>query len=172
MGLLDWLLLVIVGASVGMGASRGFIGAVASMAGWVLGVWVAFSFGGEVARLVAGSDEPGGGLLLAAYGLCFVGVCILVGLVGWAARRLAHGIGLGLLDRALGAALGALRGAFVGCVLVVFAGFTRMPESPDWHLAPVTRWFVPGAGWLTRWLPDWAADRVDLGTSADAAASA
>ena len=163
MSALDWILLAVVGASAGMGAMRGFIGGVASIASWVLGMWAAFALGGDVARMVADTSEPGAAMLLAGYGLCFVAVSILVGLVGWAARRLAQGVGLGLVDRVLGIALGILRGAFVGCVLVVFAGFTRMPDSPGWHDAPVTRWFIPGARWLTAWLPDWAAERVDLG---------
>ncbi|GAB2512130.1 CvpA family protein [Lysobacter humi (ex Lee et al. 2017)] len=159
---LDWLLLVIVGGSSLAGLMRGFVGVIASIGAWLLGGWTSMSFGGSVAEMLAGSVAPGPSDLLFGYGLCFAGVAIAISSLAWFVRRLLAGAGLGAFDRGLGLALGALRGGFVACVLVLLLGFTSLPRQPRWQDSMLVPVFVPGARWLASWLPDWAADRIDL----------
>lgn len=159
---LDWLLLVIVGGSAVAGLLRGFVGVVASIAGWLLGGWAALTFGADVAAMFASDIEPDATDLLMGYALCFAGVAVAVGAVAWLVRRLLAGAGLGAVDRGLGLALGLLRGGFVASVLVLLLGFTGLPRQPRWQDSMLVPVFVPGARWLATWLPDWAATRLDL----------
>lgn len=167
---LDWVLIVVVAASALLGLMRGFVGVVASLAAWVLAVWAALRFGGPLAVLLAGGGAPGPGQLLAGYALGFIVVLLLVGVAGWLLRKLVRSVGLSGIDRVLGLLLGLLRGAVVACVLVLLMGLTAIPRTPDWQRSQVVPVFLPGALWLRGWLPDWVAQRVDLGVGAPAPA--
>ena len=61
----DLLLLAIIAVSVLFGLMRGFIGALASVAAWLLAGLAAFHFGAALALLLAGGDAPGPSQLLA-----------------------------------------------------------------------------------------------------------
>lgn len=163
---LDWILIAVLALSALSGLVRGFIGVVASLAAWLLAAWAALRFGGQVALLLARGGEPGPGQLLAGFGLSFIIVLVLVGLVGWMVRKLVHSVGLSGLDRLLGLVLGLLRGGVIACVLVLLAGLTAIPRGADWQRAQVVPIFIPGALWLRAWLPDWVAQRVELGGAA------
>jgi len=119
MGAVDWVLLAVVAVSALLGLMRGFVGVLASLVAWVLAGWAAFRFGAQLALMLAGDGEPGAGELLAGYALGFIGVMVVVGLVGWLVRKAVQSAGLSGLDRTLGLALGLARGAFVACALVL-----------------------------------------------------
>ncbi len=159
---IDWVLLAILLISALFGAMRGLVGVIASLAAWLLGGWAAFRFGGDVATLLAGGAAPGTGQLFAGYALSFLGVMIVVGLVGWLVRKLLHSVGLSGLDRTLGLVFGLVRGAFVACVLVLLLGFTSMPREPEWQASRLVPLVLPGAQWLRAWLPDWASQEIDF----------
>ena len=161
----DLLLLAIIAVSVLFGLMRGFIGALASIAAWVLAGWAAFRFGAALALLFAGGAVPGPTELLAGYALSFLGVLVFAGLVAWVLRKLVQTVGLSGVDRAMGAALGLARGGFVACLLVLLMGFTALPRDAGWQQSRVVPVLLPGALWLRGWLPGWAAARVDFGAS-------
>ena len=159
----DLLLLCVIGLSTLLGLMRGFIGVLASLLAWLLAAWAAFRFGARIAVLLAGGADPSAGQLFAGYGLSFLCVLLFVGIVGWAVRKLVHAVGLSGIDRMLGMVLGLVRGGFVACVLVLLMGFTTMPREPEWRQSQVVHAVLPGAQALRGLLPDWAAQRVDLG---------
>lgn len=161
----DMLLLAVIVVSMLFGLMRGFIGVLASLAAWLLAGWASFHFGARVALLLAGGGTPTSGQVIAGYGLSFLCVLLVVGLVGWVVRKLVHAIGLSGIDRTLGLALGLVRGGFVACMLVLLMGFTGMPQEPGWRQSQVVPVLLPGAQWLRGWLPDWAAQRVDFGST-------
>lgn len=169
MSTLDWVLLAIVTASAVFGLMRGFIGAVVSLVSWALSGWVAFRFGGQFAGWIAGGAPVTPGQLLAGYALSFLGVLLLVGLIGWIVRWLMKSAGLSGVDRALGLALGVVRGGLVACMLVLLLGLTSMPREAEWRGSSVVPLFVPGAQALSAWLPGWVAAQVDLSGSGTAA---
>ncbi|MEP6632613.1 MAG: CvpA family protein [Luteimonas sp.] len=159
----DLVLLAVIAVSALAGLMRGFIGVLASLVAWILGGWVAFRFGAHVAAWIAGNDRPSAGELFAGYGLSFIGVMVVVGLVAWAVRKLVSAVGLSSVDRALGLAIGIVRGGFVACLLVLLMGFTSMPRDNDWRQSRVVPVLLPGAQWLRGWLPEWAAGELDFG---------
>jgi membrane protein required for colicin V production len=162
MGAVDWVLLAIIGASALLGVMRGFIGVVVSLLAWLLGGWVAFRHGGDVAMMLASDGEPGATGLFAGYALAFIAVMVVVGVAGWLVRRLVQSAGLGGMDRMLGFVLGLVRGGFVACALVLLLALTSMPREPQWRTSQVVPVLVPGAQWLRAWLPDWVAAHVDF----------
>ena len=159
----DLLLLAVIGASTVLGLMRGLIGVLASIAAWLLAGWAGLRFGAPVSVLIAGGATPDAGQLAAGYGLSFIAVMVLVGLVGWLLRRFVRAIGLSGVDRALGGAFGLARGSLVACLMVLLMGFTAMPREPAWQQSQVVPVLLPGAQWLRAWLPGWAAQRVDFG---------
>ena len=167
MSAVDWLLLAIVVVSALFGLMRGFVGVLASLVAWVLAAWVAFHFGAQLGVLLAGAGEPSAGQVLAGYALSFLGVLVVVGLAGWVVRRIVHSIGLTGIDRLLGLLLGVVRGAFVACALVLLLGLTSMPREPSWRDSAVVPVFVPGAQWLSAWLPGWVAQQMQFGAGSD-----
>lgn len=159
----DWMLVGIVAVSAVFGLMRGFVGVVVSLVAWVLSGWAALNFGGDVGTWLAGSAEPGTTQVLGGYALCFLGVLLVVGLVGWLVRWAMKSAGLGGVDRVLGFALGLVRGGVVACALVLLFGLTSMPREPEWQASPVVPVLVPGASILRAWLPEWVAAQVDFG---------
>ena len=158
----DWVLLAIVVVSALFGLMRGFVGVAASLVAWVLAGWAAFHFGGGVALVLARDGQPSAGQLFAGHALSFLGVLLVVGVVGWLVRQAVHSVGLSGLDRVLGLALGTVRGGFVASALVLLLGLTSLPRDPAWQRSQVVPVFVPGAQWLRAWLPEWVAREVDF----------
>lgn len=159
----DIVLLAVVGVSALLGLMRGFIGVVASILAWLLAAWAAFRYGAEAAWLLSGGEPPTAAHLFGGYALSFLAVLLFVGLVGWGVRQLMKTVGLSGVDRALGLLLGVARGALVACVLVLLAGFTALPQDPDWRRSGTVRALLPGAAWLSGWLPEGARRELDLG---------
>ena len=162
----DLVLLAVIGLSMLFGLMRGFVGVVVSLVAWVLAAWASFHFGARIALVLAGGHgTPSTGQLFAGYGLSFLCVLLVVGVVGWLVRKLVKAVGLSGMDRVLGLALGALRGGFVACLLVLLMGFTAMPRESGWRDSQVVPVLLPGAQLLRGLLPPWAARRVDFGPS-------
>lgn len=166
--MIDLVLIAVIGASALFGLIRGFIGALASLLAWLLAAWVAFHYGAQVAVLLAEGGTPAATELFGGYALCFVGVMILVGLVGWLVRLLVKAVGLSGLDRLLGLALGLVRGVFIACVLILLMAFTNLPKEPSWQQSRVLPALLPGARWLSAWLPEWTVQELDFGNGAPA----
>lgn len=166
--MLDLILFALISVSALFGLVRGLIGVLASMAAWLLAGWAAFRFGGAVALQFADGPVATATELFGGYALCFLAALVFVGAVGWIVRRLVHGIGLSGVDRLLGGVLGALRGAFVACVLLLLLGFTHVPREAAWQRSRLVPVLLPGARWLGHWLPEWAARQADFGNGAPA----
>ena len=164
---IDWVLLGIVAVSALFGLMRGLIGVLASLAAWVLAGWAAFQFGAQVALMLASDGEPGAGQLFAGYALAFIGVMVVVGVVGWMLRKMAHSVGLSGVDRMLGFVVGVARGLVIACGLLLLLGLTDLPREPSWQDSRVVPLLAPGAEQMRAWLPDWVAAQVDLRGDAD-----
>lgn len=168
MTMIDIVLAAAIGVSALFGLMRGFIGALASLLAWLLAGWAAFHYGDTVAGWLAEGRTPDATELFGGYALCFIGVMIVVGLMGWLMRTLLKAIGLSPLDRVLGLALGVVRGAFVACVLILLMAFTHLPQQPAWQQSMLVPILSPAAQWLSVWLPEWTVQELDFGNSRQA----
>lgn len=160
---IDLVLGVLVLASALFGAMRGLVGVIASLVAWIGAGWFAFRHGAELAFWFSNDGQPGATELLGGYVVAFVGVLVLVGLVGWIVRKLVHAVGLSGVDRFLGLLLGLARGALIACIAIVVLAFSRLPQEPAWAESRAVAVLLPGAQWLARWLPDWAVQELDFG---------
>lgn len=159
---LDWVLLLIVGASALFGLLRGLIGIAMSLAAWLLAGLAAYLFGGEVGRSLVTDGQLGWGEYLGGYALSFFAVWIAVALVGLVVRRIAHSAGLSEVDRVFGFGLGLVRGVFLACVLLLMLGVTSIPGTAAWRESNGVTLLLPGAKWMRGWMPEWMRQRVDL----------
>ncbi|MEW5887922.1 MAG: CvpA family protein [Pseudomonadota bacterium] len=129
----DYMVLAVVGASVLLGAWRGLFSEVLALAAWIVAFVAARTFAGDAAPLLGAWIKEGALQYLVAFVVIFVGVILLAALLRLAVSKLLRAVGLGPLDRFLGAVFGVLRGAVVVLVAVLAAGFTALPQQAWWR---------------------------------------
>ena len=135
---LDWLLAILVAYSIIRAVMRGFFQEAFALGGLVLGFLLACWFYHPLAIDLKGLITSPQIAELAAFLLILAGTMILASLLGRVLRHTASAIGLGFVDRLLGAVFGLLRGALLGVVLLL-AVTAFLPSAPwieNSHLAP------------------------------------
>ena len=155
----DYGVLSVLGLSLLVGAFRGLMREMVSLAGWVGAFVLATVFSGIVAVHMPTSLGPlFSGVL--AFLLIFIGVLVASGLVGLVLSLLVRAAGLGFLDRMLGAVFGVLRGVVIILLVVLLAGLTPLPGEPFWKLAVLSGPFETAALALRPYLPEGVAQRL------------
>jgi len=165
----DVAVLIVVALSVLISLMRGVTREALSIASWVgaaLVAWYGFGYAQELARQTIETNW-----LADAAALALVLVVPLIGfklLAAMIADRLPGG-SIGVLDRVLGMAFGAARGAVIASVAYLGLTMALAPdEQPDWmREALVLPYVEEGAELLRRLMPETLAAR-----SRDAAAAA
>jgi membrane protein required for colicin V production len=163
MNWLDAAVGLIVTASVGVSVIRGAVRELLYLAGWVLAFLLSALYGPTVGEIML-PDLIGDPWVRALGGHVVTFLLVLIGTATTAGllSRLVHGVGLGLADRALGGAYGAVRGLVVVTMLVVLAGLTRLPQTQEWRTsasAPVLESLVLA---LKPYLPQAFAKRINF----------
>jgi membrane protein required for colicin V production len=156
----DYAVLTVIAASVLLGLWRGVVSEILALAAWMVAFLVARAQGSQVADWLTGQIAEPGMRLAAAYVLIFVGVLLVFAIARMIISLMLKAVGLGLLDRLLGAAFGVLRGVLVVWVAVLVAGMTPLPKTDWWRdamLAPPLETAVIAA---KPWLPAEAAKRI------------
>ena len=54
-------------------------------------------------------------------------------------------------------------GILVACMGLLVMAFSSLPQEPAWAGSRAVVVLLPGAQWMARWLPDWAAQELDFG---------
>jgi membrane protein required for colicin V production len=151
----DWIIGAVVLVSVLVGLLRGVTREIVSLAGWVLGLVLAFFFAEQVgATLPIEPPEIGtmiGGLLILA------GVLVLAALLGAVLRALLAAVRLSTLDRLLGGLFGLARALLVLGVAVLLAGGTPVPKAGWWKESMLLPWLEAGVAFATALSPEWIA---------------
>ena len=146
----DIVLLAILAISALVGIWRGFVSEVMSLVVWIGAFWLAFAFGPAAAAMFeAHVDAPTARWFL-GYATVFLAALVVGGLCTWLIGKL-------------------VRGAAVGCVLVLVMGFTPLPQEPAWRQSQLLPGFVRGADWLRTWLPEALATHLSFDPVAAAA---
>src|SRR5262245_23671050 len=102
----DYTAFAIVAFSVLLGLWRGFLREVISVIGWIVALWVAGRFA-PIAALWLPQDftTPLVRQLIAAI-LIFIVISLIAAIAGWMASQIVRAVGLGFVDRGLGAVFG------------------------------------------------------------------
>lgn len=126
----DYFIALMLGVSVGWGAYRGLVRTVFALAAWVLAALGAL-LGGPALFSASGAALP----LWVVSILVFLLLFVLTRLVGALLARGLSAIGLGGLDRLLGALLGVLRAAVVVAVAALIGAALGLQHEPAWQHA-------------------------------------
>jgi membrane protein required for colicin V production len=157
---LDYAVLAVLIVSLVWSALRGVVREIISLGGWIIAFLAASLFAGPMAVHLP-QGIPGDALrTLAAFIAIFVVVLILSALVGALMSRLVKAVGLGPLDRMLGALFGIARGAILVLAAALAAGLTSAPTQPWWKDSMSGEPLKRAALALKPWLPESLAQRL------------
>lgn len=129
----DLGVLGLIGASTVIALVRGFIRSLVSFAAWLLGLVLALQWGPAVAALIPVRAIPAPVAQVLGFASVFLAVVIGGAVVGMLVARLVHAVGLGLVDRLLGAVFGLGRGLLLVVIGVLLAGLTTLPREDWWQ---------------------------------------
>src|SRR4051812_43707367 len=141
---------------------RGLIRVAVSLATWIVGFIEAVKLSPQLGPLLPLVEQPTA-RYLAAFLLILVGVLIVGALIGLILSRAARAIGLGFLDRLLGAVFGLARGLLIVLLFVLICGVTTLPRNDWWQNAALAPPLAVAALSVRPWLPKPWADRLDYG---------
>lgn len=149
----DYLVLAILCASAVLGLLRGLVKEVLSLLACVVAFLAAIWWGPLVSAWLTNLIENTLLRTAVAYGLVFIVMLLLVGLVNLTLATLIDKTGLGQADHGLGALFGLLRGVLIVLVLVALAGYTELPAEPWWKEARLSGTVVQGIQQIKLMLP-------------------
>lgn len=129
---LDWIFVVGLLASVGLGVWRGFVYEVLSVLNWLLALVLAQWLGGEVGRLLPLEGHAEALSHIAGFVLVFVLSVFLGGLVVWGLPKLLERAGLRPVDRVLGGVFGVLRAGILVLAFTVLVLMTPFRSQAWW----------------------------------------
>lgn len=158
---LDVAMLVLLAASLLVGAWRGLVFELVSLGGWIVAYVVALSYSSAVGPYLP-VGEPGSALNHAAAVLVtFVATLVACSLIARLARLLISATPLTLPDRVLGAAFGLTRGIVLLVAMATVVALTPAAQSGWWRQSLGVQWLgvaIEGMRPLlpleiSRWLP-------------------
>jgi membrane protein required for colicin V production len=156
----DYAVFAVIGASVFLGLWRGVVSEMLALAAWVVGFLVARAYAGHVAavygRWIADPTLRYG----AGFATVVVAVLVVFGVGRVALAHLLRAVGLGLIDRFLGAAFGVARGVVIALAAVMLAGMTPLPKERWWRDAALAPPLETGVIAMKPWLPPEVAKRI------------
>lgn len=156
----DYAVLGIVGLSVIVSIWRGVVREVIALVSWIAAFFIAQAYAHAIAQLLPQSI-PGDSLrLLIGFALVFALVIVVAALIAIVISRLVHGVGLGPVDRGIGAIFGLVRGMLAVLILVLLCGLTSAPRHPVWREAMLSPPLEAIALSVTPMLPDALSRRI------------
>jgi len=159
----DYIVLVIIILSVLLGWWRGLVYEILSLLSWITSYFVAKSWTVEFTPYMLAVLESEALKSAAAFMAVFVTTLILCGIAAWSLNKLIKSFGLDWrTDGVLGAIFGFFRGWLLVLVIVLFAGLTKLPQTPFWHDALLSKPLQNVALMATDLLPDDMAKRVSF----------
>src|SRR6266478_8779377 len=150
MNLADWVVIAVIVASAMHAAAMGFFQEAFHIGGLIVGYLLAAWQYRRLGILLGTYLKSPWAADSAAFLIIFFAVTVAAGLAGRTARWVMKASGLRLVDRFLGGALGAIRGALI--VAVVLVGMTSFTPSSKWlegsELAPYFQAVGRAAIWV------------------------
>ena len=150
---LDWICLAVLAMSLLVGAWRGLVVEVLSLLSWAAAFVLAQWFAPAVAAKLpmAGATEPA--RYAAGFVLIFIATLFAGALLGFVLSKLLSAVGLGAINRLLGALFGLLRGVILILAATVVVGMTPWKSAPLWQASVGARWATAALGILKPVLP-------------------
>jgi membrane protein required for colicin V production len=106
-----------------------------ALVSWLVAFFVAKLYTLELAPLLPQSIPSQSLRLLAAFLILFLATLLICSLLAIALSEVFKRVGLGWMDRCLGALFGLARGMIIVGVLVLLGGLTTLPKDVRWRNA-------------------------------------
>jgi membrane protein required for colicin V production len=152
---IDAVFLAVLALSMLAGFVRGFVREALGLAAWVVALMVARVLAEPVADLMSGFIESFDARLVLAFVLVIFAVILLCGIVIRLVHAAVEWVGMGLLNRVVGAAFGVARGAVILLVATVLITFTPLAELQAWQQAELRPTFMQLRDWAVSQLNQW-----------------
>lgn len=154
MGLTDGLLLTVLLLSVLLGAWRGLVYEVLSVASWVAAFVLAQAYADEAALMLPLSSLSPPLQLAAGFLVVFIAVAFAGGLLAWLVKKLVASVGLRPVDRILGSAFGLARGVVMLLALAVVVSMSPLKDAAWWKSSAVADLLVASLHAIKPLLPE------------------
>ncbi|HLX81668.1 MAG TPA: CvpA family protein [Burkholderiales bacterium] len=129
---LDYAVIGVFAASLAVGAWRGLVREVVSILGWVIAFLAANLFAGPLGAAMPQAIPTPELRVAAAFVTVFALSLMVTSLAGLLISKIVSAVGLGGLDRLLGAIFGIARGVLIVLAATLLAGFTSAPRQVFW----------------------------------------
>ena len=138
MNWLDIVLIVAIGIATFIGLRKGIIKAALTLAGLILGIFLAGRYYSPFSEQLTLITSPGWAKV-AAFAIIFIGVMVIAALLARLIERAASVIMLGWVNRLVGAVLGFMLGAiFCGAILAIWVKYLGIPGAiTESRIAPI-----------------------------------
>jgi membrane protein required for colicin V production len=133
MSWLDYAVLGVLVVSIAVGVIRGLVREVISILGWVIAFLAAGLFGGPLGDVMPQAIPTPELRVAGAYVVVFIVSLVVAAMLGLVLSKAVHAVGLGGLDRTLGAGFGATRGLLFVLAGALLAGLTSAPRQAYWR---------------------------------------
>lgn len=156
----DYVVLAVMALSLLVGVWRGVVSEILALLAWVAAFLAARLWATPVGEMMLAAEMAPHWRQLAGFLAVFVAVLIAFALARWLISKMLKAVGLGSLDRLLGALFGIARGVLVVWVGVLLAGLTALPEQAWWRSATLAPPFETAVLASKPWLPPDLAKRI------------
>ena len=157
---LDYAVIGVFVASLAVGVWRGLVREVISILGWVIAFLAANLLAGPLGPEMPQAIPTPELRVAAAYVAVFAASLIVTALVGLLLSKIVKAVGLGGVDRLLGALFGTARGVLIVVVAALLAGLSSAPRQPFWRDSVSGPLLVQTAQALKPLLPQTFAERL------------
>ena len=154
MAAVDWIFAAVLLASLLLGLWRGFVFEVLSLLGWVVAFFCAQWWASAVADWLPFGDPGDSARYAAGFVIVFIGAAFACGLVASLMRKLISTVGLGPVDRSLGAVFGVVRAGVLLLAATVVIEMTGLKDMPWWQASQSAPLLRGGLAALKPVLPD------------------
>lgn len=158
----DVAVVAVVALSTLFAFARGVVRELIALATWVAAFVLAIGYAEPVARAFAWLDVTPMAKHVLAFALILIAVVLFGALVSRLLSGAVRAVGLGFVDRLLGAAFGLARGLLIVVVFALVAGVTALPARDWWQNSTFGRSLGIAALALKPWLPLAWAERLDF----------
>ena len=157
MTVFDYAVLAVIVLSVLLGFWRGVVSEVLVLAAWVLAIVLGKLFASYLAPELVRWITDTALRYLVAFAAIAITVLLLASVIRLLVSGLVRAVGLGLIDRFLGAIFGLARGMLVVLILVAAGGLTAFPKQVWWRDAAFAAPLETAVVAMKPWLPhEWA----------------
>ncbi|MDP1657984.1 MAG: CvpA family protein [Methylotenera sp.] len=148
----DYVVLTVIGLSIILSVMRGFFREALAILGWIAAFVVAKTYVNQILPMMPVNIPTESLRILAAFLVLFLATLLISSLLAIALSAIFKKIGLGWLNRLLGAVFGLARGMLIVCIIVFLAGLTDVPNDARWRnamfSAPIEALVISMLPWL------------------------